>query len=404
VTALRRNRDFVLLTSGELLSSAGSQLTSVAYPLLTLALTHSPAKAGIVGFAGLLPAPLLGLPAGEAADRWDRKRIMIAADLLRMVAIAILAVAVIAGSAGLWLIAVVAFAEGTGGVFFGAGRAGALKAVVPPDQLGDAVGVQEGRSAVVSLVGPPLGGALFNAARSLPFVVDALSYSFSFLSLIAMRTPFQDVREPDLTPLRRRFAEGFSFLWSHPFVRTTTLLYAIGNFALPGLFLVVVVEAERAGLSGGQIGLLFAAFAACLLVGSALSPIVRQRRSMRGIILVELWLGLGSALFLVWPNVYVLVASMLPLGVALPITDTVVVGYRISITPDRLLGRVEAIRAVLAQSATPLGPLCAGVLLDSVSARETVAVFTACALVLAVWGTLSPDLRGEQRRPTSLPQ
>jgi MFS family permease len=70
---LRRNRDFVLLQAGRLLSNAGTQSTTIAYPLLVLALTHSPAKAGIVSFARSLPFALLALPAGVAADRWNRK-------------------------------------------------------------------------------------------------------------------------------------------------------------------------------------------------------------------------------------------------------------------------------------------------------------------------------------------
>ena len=81
----------MLLLSGRLLSAIGSQVTAIAYPLLVLAVTHSPAKAGLVGFAGLLPHAVFGLPAGVAVDRWNRKRIMVAADGVRAVAIATLA-------------------------------------------------------------------------------------------------------------------------------------------------------------------------------------------------------------------------------------------------------------------------------------------------------------------------
>ena len=69
---LRRNRDFVLLQGGQLLSSAGSESTAIAYPLLVLALTQSPAKAGLVAFARVVPFALFGLLAGMAADRFDR--------------------------------------------------------------------------------------------------------------------------------------------------------------------------------------------------------------------------------------------------------------------------------------------------------------------------------------------
>ena len=88
---LRRNRDFVLLQIGQLLSSAGTSSSSIAFPLLVLAITHSPAKAGIVAFARSLPSVLFALPAGLAADRWSRRRLMIVADGVRVLAIGSLA-------------------------------------------------------------------------------------------------------------------------------------------------------------------------------------------------------------------------------------------------------------------------------------------------------------------------
>lgn len=396
LTPLRRNRDFVLLVTGQLLSSAGSQLTAVAYPLLVLALTHSPAKAGLVAFARLAPRPMLGLLAGVVVDRWDRKRIMLAADAVRAIAVGALAATILLSPA-YWPIPILGLVEGIGETFFTASQAGAMRAVVAAPQLPAAVGVQQARAAAVNLAGPPIGGALFSLARAVPFIADAASYAFSFLSLIAMRTPFQQERDAEETPLRRRIVEGFRFLWQHPFLRTTSFLYGIGNFSLPGILLVLVVAGRREGLSGGEIGGLFAVFGAFILIGSLASPLFRRRFSVRTIILIELYTWLGSVLFLIWPNVYVLTAAILPQAVAMPVTDSVVVGYRIAITPDRLIGRVESVRTMIALLVSPLGPLVAGILLSSVSPRGTVAVFTACGVVLAVWGTLSPAIRNAPR-------
>src|SRR5437868_6262010 len=114
VVPLRRNRDFVLLQVGQLLSSVGTGTSTIAYPLLTLAVTDSARLAGVVGFARLLPAALLGIPAGLAADRWDRRRLMIGADVVRVLAIGALAVSVAAGVAVLWTIVAAAFIEGCG--------------------------------------------------------------------------------------------------------------------------------------------------------------------------------------------------------------------------------------------------------------------------------------------------
>ena len=201
-TPLRRNRDFVLLESGRLLSTAGSQMTTIAYPLLVLAATHSPAKAGLVSFARLVPQVLFGLVAGVAADRWNRKWLMIGSDTVRAAAIASLGAAILSGRLAFWQVVVVGFVEGTGSVFFSGAAAGALRSVVPARQLPTAVGAQQARASTVRLVGPPLGGALFSLGRAVPFLVDAGSYAFSILSLLAMRTPFQEQREIDTSPLR----------------------------------------------------------------------------------------------------------------------------------------------------------------------------------------------------------
>ena len=381
------------LQIGQLLSSVGTSSSSIAFPLLVLAITHSPAKAGIVAFARSLPSVLFALPAGLAADRWSRRRLMIAADGVRVLAIGSLAATILLDRVVFWEVVVVAFAEGSGAaVFFGA-QPGALRAVVPARQLPAAAAAETGRQAVVRLAGPPLGGALFGLARALPFLVDALSYAFSSLSLLAMRTPFQEKREPHLASLRSRLAEGFRFVWRQPFLRTCALLFGLANFIGPGVLFAVVVIGRQQGLSGGEVGALVAVFGACLLLGSLVSPLVRRLLPVRAVLLLELWTWLGCAVFLVWPNVYVLTAGILPTALAIPSTDSVVHGYRIAMTPDRLLGRAESVRSLISLLIAPFGPLIAGVLLSTVSARATIAVFAGAGLVLAVWGTLSPSIR-----------
>jgi MFS family permease len=383
---LSRNRDFLLFQTGQLLSSAGSSVSAIAYPLLVLSLTHSPAKAGLVGFAALLPTPLLGLVAGVAADRYDRRRIMLTADVLRAAVVAAIAIVVVTTSA-YYPIPVLAFVSGVGDVFFYACSFGVVRNVVPPEQLPDAISVQTARAATVGIVGPPLGGALFGIARVVPFVADAISYSFSFLSLAAIRAPFQEEREAAPRHLRAELAEGFAFLWRQPFLRATSFLYAVGNLTEPAILFILVVDARRHGLSGGEIGLLLGVFAACLLAGSGLAPLARRRLSVRAIVLCELYLGIVVAAFVVWPNVYVLAAAILPQAVVFPVTDSVVFARRIAVTPDRLLGRVDAVRQLIARTAQPLGPLVAGVAISVASPRVAVAAFAALNLATALVGT-----------------
>ena len=383
----------MLLQASQLLSSGGSQVTAIAYPLLVLSLTGSPAKAGIVAFARLLAMALLALPAGLAADRWSRRRQMLGAHVVRALAIGGLGALILLDEIVFWVIPLVAFVEGSGAAVYSAAQSGALRAVVPKRQLPAAVSVVTGREAAISLAAPPFGGALFGLSRALPFVVHAASYVFSTVALLAMRTPFEEERERDPARLRSRLTEGFRFLWDHPFQRTTAFLFGLSNFVGPGVLLAVIVIGKREGLSGGQVGLLLSAFGACLLLGAFLSPLVRRLLPVRAVLLLELWTWVGCGFFLLSPNVYVLTASILPTALAIPSTDSVVRGYQIAMTPDRLLGRTESVRSTIALIPAPLGPLAAGFLLDAVSERATIAVFAAVGLVLALWGTLSPSIR-----------
>jgi predicted MFS family arabinose efflux permease len=394
---LRRNRDFVLLQTGELLSGIGSQSTSLAYPLLVLGVTGSAARAGVVAFARTLGWTLLALPAGVAADRWNRRRLMLAADAVQAVAVGGLAAAVATGRTVFWMITLVAFVEGTGTALFMAAQAGAMRAVVPARQLPAAAATVTGRMAAVRLAGPPIGGALFGIGRALPFLFDAVSYAGSIVSLLAMRTPFQQAREADRSPLRSRLAAGFRYLWSRPFLRTCAMLFGLANFTGPGILLAVVIIGRRQGLSGGQVGTLLATFGVGLLAGSFLSPLVRRLLPVRAVLLLELWTWPGCALFLLWPNVYVLAAAILPTALAIPSTDSVVHGSRIAMTPDRLLGRTESAWSSISLLIAPLGPLAAGVLLEAASAQATIATFATFGLALAIWGTLSPSIRKAPR-------
>jgi len=390
---LRRNRDFVLLQTGQLLSNAGTQSTQIAYPLLVLALTHSPAKAGIVAFARALPLWLFALPGGLAADHFRRKGLMITADAVRAAALAALGVVILVGDVAFWEIPVVAFVEGAGSAVFAAATMGAMRSVVPTPQLPMATNVLTARFALVRLAGPPLGGVLFGLARSLPFLADAGSYAFSTASLAAMRTPFQEEREQESGPMLGRLLEGLRFLWANPFLRTIVLLFSLAQFILPGVTLALVVIGKRQGLTSGEIGGLVAAAGVFLLLGSLLAPFVRRLLPTRILIVLEFWTWAGCAVFLVWPSVYVLAASILPTMVAIPTTDSVVWPYQLSLTPDRLQGRMQAAVSSITTGLGTIGPLVAGFLLANVSERATIAVFAAAGVTIALAGTLSPAIR-----------
>ena len=391
--SLRRNRDFVLLQAGQLLSTLGNQSSVVAYPLLVLAVTHSPAKAGLVGFAGILPYPVFVLPAGLIADRWDRKRVMIVADVVRALALGGLVAALAAGDPSFWLIFAIAFVDGTMFAFFNIAEVGALRAVVPKEQLPRAAAAEQARLSTVILAGPPLGGFLFGLGRALPFLADAISYAFSLVSVIAMRTPFQEQVVVPEGRLRAQLVEGFRWLWRQPFLRGCAVLFAFTNFGGNALYLFLVVAANRQGLSSTEIGTLIAIYGGLSLVGSLISPRVQKLLSMRAILVWSLWLAVGIGLYVIVPNVWVLIAGVVPLALLNPSLNAVVIGYRIAVVPDRLQGRVNSVARLIAQVGAPLGPLVAGLLLGAFSPRVTCLALTLWFAAIAFWATVSPSVR-----------
>jgi len=392
---LRRNRDFVLLQIGQALSTVGSEASGIAYTLLVLALTGSPAKAGLASFARLVPYALFALPAGVASDRFNRKWLMIWADIVRVLALGSLGVSVATGHVTFFQILIVAFVEGTMFVIFNIAEIGAVRSVVPALQLQRAFATEQARMSTVYLAGPPLGGALFGLARSLPFLVDAVSYAFSTGTLLAMRTPFQEEREERETAgLVTQVKEGLAWLWGHAFLRTCALLFVGGNFLFGALELILIVAAKRQGYSPAVIGGLVSATGAFSLLGSIAAPRFLRLLPMRTVLVLSAWLSLGIVAFVIEPNVIVLVAGTAPLIFFNPTVNAMVIGYRVAIVPDRLQGRVNSVARSLALLAFPLGPVAAGLLLASYSVQVTAAFVLAGFVILAVVTTVNRSIRG----------
>jgi len=390
LTPLRGNRDFLLLQAGQLLSAFGSNMSTIAYPLLALAVTGSAAKTGYVGAAEFAPLVLLSPLAGVAADRYDRRRLMIVSDAVAAVSVGTLAAAALAHHVTYWLIVVVAFVDTSAAVVFRSGMSGAFRAVVPQPQLADASSVSLARVSAVRLTAPPVGGALFGLARGLPFLADAISYAFSTASLLLMRTRFQEEREPGA---RTHFREGLAYFWQIPFLRTTVGMIAASNLVASGAPIAVIILAHRHGLSSAAIGGFVALQGLMLLAGATASPLLRRTFPMRAILLSEFWMALVYISFLAYPSVYVLAVAVSLHMFWFPNTDSAMTAYSYTLIPDRLLGRAMAASGTLRAISAPLGPLLAGLLLSHTSPRLTILALAVPVVVAAILGTLSPAIR-----------
>jgi MFS family permease len=365
-------------------------MSMIAYPLVALALTGSAAKTGYVGAVTFVPAVLLGPLAGIAADHFDRRRLMITSDVVGAAAVGTLAAAVLAGHAAFWLILVVASADSTATVFFRSGNNGAFRAVVPQPQLADAASVSMARQSTVRLTAPAAGGALFGLSRALPFLADAVSYGFSTVTLLLMRTRFQEERDPGSRPL---FREGLAYFWRIPFLRTTSGMIAVSNLAASGTPIAVIVLAHRHGFSSAAIGAFVAAQGLALLAGSTVSPLLRRVFPMRAILLSEFWMAVVFGAFLVYPSVYVLASAVSLHAFWFPNTDSAMMAYSYTLIPDRLLGRAMAASTSLRAASGPIGPLLAGLLLAHTTPRLTILALAAPVVVAAILGTLSASIR-----------
>jgi MFS family permease len=396
LTPLRRNRDFILLWTGQAVSTLGSRVTWVAFPLLVLATTGSAAKAGVVGFANTVPRLALGLFAGVAADRWNRRRLMVVSDLVRGGALATLALATWTGHLTFAHIAVVALVDGTFTVLFQPAETAALSRVVPSVQLPVALAQNEARSYAAFLAGPSIGGLLFSIRRFLPFLVDAVSYGVSAVTLLFLRTPLQAERVPATDRPRplAEVSEGLRWLIAQPFLRVCAALVAGSNLISNTLGIFVIVLARQHGASAGATGLILSIGAAGGLLGAATAAWLQRRLAARLVVVGFCW---------AWTAVIPLLAiSPRPIALGLvlgallsvsPVWNAVVGAYQIALVPDRLQGRVSSAFALLALGGVPLGSLLGGVLVSTLGYRPTVTALTAAMAALGIAATASSALR-----------
>ena len=399
--SLWRNRDYLLLWSGQIVSTVGTGVSGIAMPLLILALTGSPAAAGVAGMLVTIPYVVFSLPAGALVDRWDRKRVMIICDAVRACAFASIPLAVFLNALTVWQLYAVALVEGTFFVFFNLAEVAALPRVVTTVQLPAATAQNLATQSVAGLVGPGLGGWLFESiARSAPFGADAVSYAVSVLSLLTIRTRFQGVKAAAPRNLRAEIKEGLIWAWRDPLIRFTAFLSGGTNFVFMGTSLLLIVLAQSLHADAAAIGTMFSAGAAGSVAGALVAQWVAGRFGVGQIVIVTTIAdALLFPLYAVAPDVVTLAVLTSLLFLLAPIYSVAVLSYRLALTPDALQGRVNSAVRLVAFGFQPLGSLVAGVLLERAGTGPTIAVLAAVLIALALGALLNPDLRRAPAAP-----
>jgi MFS family permease len=256
-----------------------------------------------------------------------------------------------------------------------------------------------------ALVSPPLGGLIFQTlGHTVPFLLDAVSYAASVLSLFFIKTEFQLERKEAPRHLLREIGEGLAWLWNQPLIRFMTFLTGGINFYSNATFLILIILARAKGASPSLIGVMFAITAIGGLAGSLVAPRIQRRFGYAQVIITTVWIGaLVNPLFVVAPNVYVLGALGAIGFLTGPIYNAVQFSYRISLIPDALQGRVNSAVRMVAFGTIPLGSALAGILIQTIGNIPAVLVFSAVGISLAILASVNPHIRAARAVPETLP-
>jgi MFS family permease len=393
--SLHRNREFLALWVGQAVSNLGISISSFAYPLVVLEATGSPTKAGLVGSILAGTAFFLRLPAGVLVDRWNRRAIMIVCDAGRAVNAAAFATTLALGHFYFVQVLLVAVVEATLGVLFGPAESAAVRRVVAPEQIRDAVAQNQSRAAIPGLLGPPAGGILIAASRALPFLADAISYLVSLVCVLSVRTPLGGrVRESSEGGRLAAVFVGLRWIWGHRFLRALLLWFVGVSVVFNSIGLITLVLARDRGATPARLGAMFAITSAGGVVGALIAPALLRRTRPRTVIVVFAWTAAAATFLLVAAHSPYLIGALGAVAFLLaPAVSAIAFAAIASEADDELQGRATSAGIQLASLGAPLGPVAAGVLLGATGASTAIVAYGCALLVLAAVASVSPGLR-----------
>ncbi|MFJ3218934.1 MFS transporter [Kitasatospora sp. NPDC086801] len=404
-TSLSRNRDFRLLWVGGLLASLGSQLASIALPLLVLRETGSAAQAGAIGTVSVGALLLTMLPGGVLADRIERRRLMRVCDVGSLLAVTALVIAVLRGHTPLPLVLLVAAAGALIASTYGPAAGGLLRAVVPREQVRAASSRMQARGAAARLVGPLCGGALFAWHPVLPFLAEGVGLLLSTICVALMRTRSVPAARSGAAFSRGELTAGLTFIWRQPYLRTLLLIFGLGmNFAFSALMFTTLAVASDGGRSGVGGGTVVSFTAAGALAGALLAPkLAGARPGARdgGLVALSCWAAAATAGVLVLTRAPVLIGLLCAVCMCLSTVASIgfVSGMLLAAPPDRI-GRVQSAAGFLSTLVQPFGPLAGGAMLGTLGGTRTFALLALAISLCAAVVTWAPPVR---RGPAPVP-
>ncbi len=361
--------DFWKFFAGQTISVLGSAFTGFALPLLVFQLTHSAVNLALTTFTWALPHLLFSLFVGAWVDRVDRKRLMIVVDvLLALVMLTIPALALLHALNVYWVYAV-DFAASSLGLVFDQAEFTAIPSLVARDDLVTANGRITASYRASQVTGPAIAGAIvsFVTVPAL-LVVDSVSYLVSAASLALIGASFnkEDRKARPQTRILADIGEGLRFVLGHPVLRNISLMMMLFNF-VDSTFQAqrVLYAKDRLHVNNFELGLFFAVGSIGAIIFSLLAGQLRRRLSFSTVVIGCLALdGLFTVIFAATPLFWMALPVLLLRDGIGSLLNINTFSLRQAITPNHMLGRVLSVAGLLAFSATPIGSLLGGYLIQ----------------------------------------
>lgn len=370
-------------------ANVGDGIAATAVPLLAATLSRDPLAVAGISTALYLPWLLFALPGGALVDRVDRRLAMAAAGAFRAAVVAVLAVAVAAGTVPLAAVYVVVFVLGTAETVYESAARALLPALVPAGQLDRANGrLTVAEVAGQSFVGPPLAGALFGLAVALPFTVTGVALAAAAALAGTLPGRYRPDHGDARPGLRSEIAEGLRWLAGHRLLRGLALISGLLALATAGQNAVAVLYAlEVLHLDEQAFGLLIAAGAAGAIAGGATASRVADRLGGGRSLTVAMGVGAaGYAALALTRSAIVAGALFAACGWSVMVWNVRSMSLRHELVPERLFGRVLGAWRVLVWGVVPLGAALGGLVARLAGLRAPFLVAGA-AHVVALFAT-----------------
>jgi MFS family permease len=391
----------MFLLSSQAISAFGDAITFTALPLLVLALTGSGLMMGIVGALGMLPDLFFGMVAGALADRGDRRRMMLLADLGRAALTALIPLSVLLGGPTIAVILVVVAPLSVLRALFIAGYTASVPMLVGRTDLGRALSIFETVYSFGFILGPVIAGFLAATIGPGPtLAIDAASFALSSLAIAFMR---RDLRAPADRPpasLTADIREGIDFILGHAVLRSMILLWGlVAITTAPQVTILAVLVTRDRGYDEAVLGLVLAAFGIGTVVGALLTARLKRRPVAPFMLGGTAGIGLLALVIAVSDRIPVLLAAAGAAGVCQSLVFLTYITARTNYSPDALLGRVGSTARTISLGLQPIGMLVGGLLIDLTSGSTTLALMGIVLIGLAVLFVPVAPLR----RATTLP-